>query len=646
LSRLSNESVRGGPRRDWSGCPVLDTLTIMVRPRFRKLHPFLPLLALGCARSTTPGPEPGDGGGEIPIHAIQGSGHISALVGRTVTTTGIVTAVAGNGFYLQEETGDGDDATSDGLFVSTSARPGVAVGNRVRVRGPVAEFIPGGRGTANLSSTQISLPTSLAVLATRQPLPRPVRVGTGGRIPPALYVIRPAAKAVNLQIKAQADGYPFHPDTAGIDFYESLEGMRVTVPAPVAVSGTRTFGLGGEVFTLPEEGKHIAPKTARTPRGGIYLQPDSRNRGDQNPEIVQVQFDSDLFPGRIPAITVGDRLSEVSGVMGYSHGSFEVKATESFMVYPKGLRPDTTWLTGTASKLTVATYNVLNLSAWDDDAAQRARLGSQIVHNLGAPDIVALQEIQDNNGETDDGTTDATLTLRALTEAIQTAGGPRYAFFDVPPIDGTLGGAPGGNIRPAFLYNPARVSLISHESLTAAVLGRAGIADSLAFKDSRNPLVAAFEFTGRRFTLINNHLSSRFGSTPVFGAIQPFVQAGEDQRAAQTGALHAYVAHLLAADRRARVAVLGDLNTFEFSDDLTDILPGAAPILTNLLVKTGDDERYSYNFQGNSQLIDHFFVTGDLLQGGELDLVHLNVDFPTVGTVEASDHDPLVARFQ
>jgi predicted extracellular nuclease len=603
------------------------------------------LIVLGCARSTIPGPAPRDGRGEIPIHAIQGPGHISPVVGRTVTTTGVVTAVAGNGFYLQE-TGDGDDATSDALFVFTSARPGMAVGNQVRVRGPVVEFIPGGRSTANLSTTQISLPTSLVVVATRQPLPHPVRLGTGGRIPPALYVIRPEAGAVNLQIKAEADAYPFHPDTAGIDFYESLEGMRVTVAAPVAVSGTRTFGLGGEVFTLPEEGKHLIPNTARTRRGGIYLQPDPGNRGDQNPEIVQLQFDSDLFADRIPSITVGDQLSDVSGVMGYSHGSFELKATGSFMVYPKGLRPDTTRLTGTASKLTVATYNVLNLSARDDDAAQRAKLGSQIAHNLGTPDIVALQEIQDNNGETDDGTTDATLTLGTLTQAIQTAGGPRYAFFDVPPIDGTLGGAPGGNIRPAFLYNPARVSLIAHESLTPAVLARAGIADSLAFKDSRNPLVATFEFTGRRFTLINNHLTSRFGSTPVFGAIQPFVQAGEDQRAAQCRALQAYVAHLSAADQRARVAVLGDLNTFEFTDDLTDILPGPDRILTNLLVKAGDGDRYSYNFQGNSQLIDHFFVTGSLLQGAELDLVHLNVDFPTVGTVEASDHDPLVARLE
>jgi predicted extracellular nuclease len=92
--------------------------------------------------------------------------------------------------------------------------------------------------------------------------------------------------------------------------------------------------------------------------------------------------------------------------------------------------------------------------------------------------------------------------------------------------------------------------------------------------------------------------------------------------------------------------VLGDLNTFEFTNDLTEILPGPDRILTNLVSKAGEDDRYSYNFQGNSQLIDHIFVTASLLEDAELDLVHINVDFPAVNTVEASDHEPVVARVQ
>jgi predicted extracellular nuclease len=606
---------------------------------------LLPCL-LSCAGGTPGAPLP-EHPGEVAIPAIQGRGHFSPLVGRTVATTGVVTAVTHEGFYLQDPRGDGDEATSDGLFVLTRGRAALAVGDEVRVTGLVSEFVPGGSVSGNLSSTQIAEPITLLVLARQRRLPRAVRLGHGGRIPPAVHVIAPGTPPVNLQVKIEADAYGFHPDRAGIDFYESLEAMRVVVPEPVAVSPTRTFSRSSaEAFTLPAGGKHVEPQNARTPRGGIYLQPHPRNRGDQNPEIVQIQFDADLFAEPAPAITVGDRLGDVTGIMGYGFGSFEVKVTESFEVIPGGLRPDTTPLAGTATQLTVASFNVFNLSARREHDARRAELGAQIVHNLRGPDVVALQEIQDNNGETDDGTTDASQTLRALAEAVRGAGGPSYEFFDVPPVDGTLGGAPGANIRPAFLYNPARVRLVSYRALTPSALARAGIRDSLAFKDSRNPLVAIFQFAGQRVAVINNHLTSRYGSSPIFGAVQPFVQAGEEDRAAQTRALNAYVARLLADDEESRVIVLGDLNTFEFTDDLTRKLPGAEQILTNLLERVNDESRYSYIFQGNSQLIDHIFVTENLLAGAELDIVHVNVDFPANGKVEISDHEPIVARIQ
>ena len=53
----------------------------------------------------------------ISIGQIQGEGHISPFVGQNVTTTGIVTAVAFDGYYLQDEFGDGNDRTSDGILV-------------------------------------------------------------------------------------------------------------------------------------------------------------------------------------------------------------------------------------------------------------------------------------------------------------------------------------------------------------------------------------------------------------------------------------------------------------------------------------------------------------------------------------------------
>ena len=56
----------------------------------------------------------------------------SEFNGQPVITTGIVTAIAANGFYLQDPTGDGNVRTSDGLFVFTGAAPTVAVGDASR----------------------------------------------------------------------------------------------------------------------------------------------------------------------------------------------------------------------------------------------------------------------------------------------------------------------------------------------------------------------------------------------------------------------------------------------------------------------------------------------------------------------------------
>ena len=60
------------------------------------------------------------------IHEIQGLGHRSPLENTTVQCiTGIVTAVSGQGFYLQDLIEDDDDRSSEAIFVahSTGAAP-------------------------------------------------------------------------------------------------------------------------------------------------------------------------------------------------------------------------------------------------------------------------------------------------------------------------------------------------------------------------------------------------------------------------------------------------------------------------------------------------------------------------------------------
>ena len=596
-----------------------------------------------------------------PISAIQGEGHVSPLLGVSVTTQGIVTALAFNGYYVQDPVGDGNPATSEGLFVFQFGH-GRSVGDEVELTDFISEFIPGGAATGNLSTTQMSFP-STTVLSTGNALPDSTVIGLSGRMPPNEIVVSEDEidPPINLQDPADDAANNFNPDVDGIDFYESLEGMLVTVEDAQAVSATRRFGtFSAEFFTVPNRGdrKIIEPNDALTQRGGILLQPDPEGTGDLNPERVQIQLSgTPLYPGDMNLqVKVGDLVGDVTGVVGYSFGNFEINALHEIDVVDGGVQPESTWIGANKNRVSVASYNVLNLSvAGFGDLAQAAKLGEQIVDDLGSPDVIALQEIQDDSATTDDGTTTAAATLEMLVDAVVDAGGPTYEAFDVAPVDNTQGGQPGGNIRNAFLYNPARVDLLGFTALDAGLLNTAG-ADPTAFDGSRTPLVGMFDFDGAQFTVISVHNSSRFGSTPIFGGPQPFVQAGEAEREAQAKALNQYVDFLLQADPKAQIMVAGDFNTFEWTDELLEDVPGPEPVLNNLVPfkdkgpdqgnHSGQEDFYSFIFDGNSQMLDHFFVTASVLPSAKFDVIHVNVDFPrTFINTTASDHEPLLASF-
>lgn len=562
------------------------------------------------------------GGGEeppvpviTPIYNIQSAAFTSPLLGQSVTTTGIVTAVDSNGFYLQDATGDNNTATSDGIFVFTSSRPSVIAGDAIQVAGTVSEFTPGGASTGNLSTTQISSPT-ITTQSSNNALPNAVVLGVD-RIQPTEII--------------HDDGLQtYDPDSDGIDFYESLEGMRVTVNDALAVSPTNEFG---EIYTVANNG---ADATGLSDRGTINISPN-----DFNPEQIQVQFDSGIFTGTTPQVDVGAQLGDVTGVIGYNFGNYEVNVTEAFTAVESTLQPEVTTLTSTEDRLTVATFNVLNLDPNDSDGdtdiadGQFDRIASQIVTNLQSPDIIALEEIQDNDGSVNSEVVDASLTYQTLINAIAAAGGPVYEFVEIPPTDDQSGGQPGGNIRVGYLYNSDRVDFIegSLEQVTDT-----NLSDGNAFENSRIPLSASFLFNGEEVTVVANHFTSKGGSTPLFGAVQPPVNGGEDQRIEQAEVVNGYVSDILADDSNANVVVLGDLNEFEFEEPLTVL---AGDDLNNLTQTLPENERYSYIFQGNSQSLDHILASDSLFESAQFDAVHVNAEF----AVQASDHDPLIAAF-
>ncbi|MEM9219797.1 MAG: endonuclease/exonuclease/phosphatase family protein [Cyanobacteria bacterium P01_F01_bin.150] len=579
-----------------------------------------------------------------PIYAIQGSAHISTLNGQTVITYGIVTAVDTNGFYLQDAVGDGNIATSDAIFVFTSSAPSVRVGDEVDVTGTVSEFTPGGVSTGNLSTTQISGNPTITVLSSGNVLPTATIIGTSGRVPPS----------INIDDDAFAT---YDPVNDGIDFFESLEGMLVTAEDVVAVAGTTRFG---EIFVVANQG---ATATGISDRGTLPLGPS-----DFNPEKIQIDEDSGIFNFNFPEVNVGDRLGDVTGVVGYSFGNFEIFPTVDFSsnLIAANLQPETTALVGNSEQLTVASYNVFNLETNDGDGdtdianGRFAAIAAQITNNLGTPDIIGLQEIQDNSGSSNDGITSASATLQVLVDAIAAAGGPTYSFIDNTFItDNASGGQPGGNIRTTFLYNPNRVSLVSGSVQTIG-----SQAPGQTFNGARLPLVAGFDFNGEEVTVVNNHFSSKGGSSPILGVEQDFAVRQEDptingsldKRREQAQAVNDFVDGVLANDTNANVVVLGDLNEFEFASPLQilagtlvstnggqDTAGGGNTVLTNLINTLPDNERYSFIFQGNSQTLDHILVSDRLAGIAEVDIVHVNSEF-AAASQRASDHEPVLAR--
>jgi len=563
----------------------------------------------------------------LRIPQIQGQGHMSPVVGMLVETAGTVTAVDSHGFYIQDPAGDRNPETSDGLFVFTSSAPGVAVGNSVMVTGVVDEFQPGGAASQNLTVTELAKPV-IQVLRASGAFPAPVFLGSAGRRPPTEII--------------DDDGLSdFDPASDGIDFQETLEGMRVAIQGALAVSARNDFG---EIVTVTDGGRLA---TQLNERSGITL-----SATDGNPERIQVQIDAQLVPGFAPAVDTGDRLGDVVGVVTYSFGNYEVLATQAFAVLDAGLQPETAAVP-LDDRLSIAAFNVHNLDPTlenialvnsladiDDDVGDGNfdRLGAAIAGNLRAPDILCLEEIQDSDGAEQTAVTDASLTYATLIAAITAAGGPAYEFRDIAPLNGASGGQPGGNIRVGFLFNPLRVSVdeSSLQQISDPQLG-----DGDAFLASRIPLSATFGFQGRKVTVIGNHFASKSGSTPLFGLVQPPVNGSVAKRIAQAQVVHDHVAELLACDPKANVVVLGDLNEFAFNAPLAVLKGQPMQILSNLTESLPAVEQYTYVFDGNAQALDHILVSGALARLATYDIVHVNAEFHH----PASDHDPVLARF-
>ncbi|WP_091669482.1 endonuclease/exonuclease/phosphatase family protein [Amycolatopsis marina] len=633
----------GAVVRENSPAPGTNNTTSVARPELTDTDSNAADFTAGAPSPTnTAGETPDDGGDPDPepptaarIHDIQGTTRISPLAGERVGVTGVVTTTrnfGSRGFWMQDPESDDDPRTSEGIFVySGSVAPDVAPGDEVTVTATVKEYYPDNPSSSKYQSLTELTDAQWTVVSGGNPVPEPTVI-TQETLPDEL-VAQPGGNIEPL---------PLEPDRYSLDFWEAHESELISV------SDARVVGPSSQynelyVTTKPEQNPSV--------RGGtVYQGYDRPNTG-----ILKIESLIPFAERPFPQANTGDVLTGLTaGPVEYdSFGGYTLFASMLGEVKDNGLAREVT-RAQRGGELAIATYNVENLSARNEQA-KFDELARGVVDNLASPDIVTLEEIQDNNGPDGrgDGVVAADETMARFVDAIAAAGGPRYEWRQIDPQDLTDGGQPGGNIRVGFLFNPDRVSFVDRpggDAVTPVEVsrerGRAKLSVSpgridpanAAWEDSRKSLAGEFVFRGRTVFVVANHFASKGGDQPTHGRFQPPNRGSEEQRVAQAQAVRGFVDDVLAADPRANVVVAGDINDYSFSPTVRTLTEGGA--LTALIDTLPEGDRYSYVFEGNSQVLDHVLISV-APRGVDYDVVHINAEFAE----QASDHDPQLVRF-
>ncbi|KQN21261.1 hypothetical protein ASE86_14960 [Sphingomonas sp. Leaf33] len=664
------------------------------------------------------------------ISAIQGTSYFSPIVAGagitgfgtgaslttnatafTVTVRAVVTAIDGvgarQGFYITEENSDWDanDFTSEGIFVMTrndsnlgsavSSIAGLAVGTVVTVTANVMEYRP---FNTNGPLTVLVNPT-VQLGATGQPLPI-LTLDAAHKIPNALLT----GVAPVFTDSVDDAGDSFDATNYAMSFFETIEGMLVTVPDVRVADGFTAVQGGGTNFKV-YSGVSANPEQINS-RGGytiagdpVLSPPDTSSTtddviaggrgvtdGDINPDILELDF-SDFAvgaPGYVSngLLSMGDRLGDITGIVEWNFTDMKLIPTAVGTFTDTTLTKEVTTIAANDRALTFATFNVENLAG---NAAQTRfdAIATVVATNLNAPAILSIEEIQDNNGAAaGDGIsstgTDATTTWTRLVAAVNAATGRVYQWVDQAPVYNAEGGEPNGNIRVGFLYDTGRVQL-GNLAADAPIEERRKYVDRLgdnvrdagdliAYSDNmvsgintadytttRLSLLGQFSFNGNTVFALANHLPSKGGSGTFWDASQINPQNGTPvnadwvQRSNIGEDIYSLLNYIQTRNGSAHVLSGGDYNDFYFYRPLETatgyvFADGTArndgARLVNLALSLSEAERYTYTFDGRSQAIDHILADARTAAAATTDVVHINSGFAAANRI--SDHDPVL----
>ncbi|KAI0076209.1 endonuclease/exonuclease/phosphatase [Panus rudis PR-1116 ss-1] len=605
----------------------------------------------------------------IDITDIQGPAYQSPYDGQIVQKiSGVVTAKDRYGFWLQSSPSS-DPRISNGIRVyqpRLAHSPDLEIGRVVTLDARVTEYRQDSQPN-DLFVTQLVDPQNINIERTTHSV-EPLVLGSLPELTPPLREYSALDKGPDGWLSVpnnvsllESVNATLQPDKYGLDFWESLEGRLVTIPNPTTCNFPDRFGSIWVYGDWPVHGKNE--------RGGLTLT-EIEGLPDAHPGTI---FIGRALDGtKNPKPPVGSVLTNITGVVTYQFGYYhilpltapEVISEPNSEVQSSSISPS-----DEPCELTIGDYNVENMSPRSHHIP---KIAAHIVNYLNSPDIMFLQEIQSDSGSSDNGVVTANRTLETLVKAITAAQKSRngqvdvesgtyaYEWVDIPPVNNQDGGKPGSNIRVAYLWNPAKVSLIpgsirGNATEAASVVKTSGGLTlspnpgrvnpmSSAWEETRKPMAAAWQTTnGERFFTINVHMSSKRDSSSAHGNARPPVNGHIERRTHQAEVLADFVESILAHDVNASIILSGDMNDFTQTHSLFSSIRS---LLTDINESSDIPpvERYTYVYDQHMQEIDQMFVSDAVVRRGtEVEHVHVNTWAKSIGD-RASDHDPTVAR--
>jgi predicted extracellular nuclease len=388
-------------------------------------------------------------------------------------------------------------------------------------------------------------------------------------------------------------------------YYETLEGSLVSVPGSALVVGPTTrYGEYAVVLS-----KHNLDRVWQGQDQGILIHVD-----DGSSETFETRDDQDV------AMAVGDTVSGLVGVLSYSYGNYKIQPTVNYAV--QNQIPQITPLdTLEPGHFSVMTWNVENLfdfvvphpSSPPLPKVREYKISisrvAQTIRAAGFPTVIGIQEVEN---------------LEILEDI---AADPLLAEYDYQAA--LIEGTDSRGIDVGFLVrgDQAVISDIEQYPAPGNITSRPPLMIKVALKGSDAKLY-----------FLNNHFTSMSGGE----------EATEPRRNAQAAWNAEIAQELLLNDPGALLVVMGDLNSFYKSLPLQTLEDNG---LINLYDWLEEEERYSYVYQGSSQVLDHILVNPELeAYLVEVNVLHCNADYPLPlsddeGFIHKSDHDPVIGVF-